>query len=89
MSLNATDYFFMEHTNTDSKSIKLGDKTAWLFNVEDRKYANFYQLWRYPDNNVLFSRNITIANRKILDVTTVIDKRNEIEKNVENYIKKG
>lgn len=90
--INGTDYYFMENISADTKIVKTYRDEAWLINVDDRKYSNYVRWWRYPGecDDVQFSRNISLKNRKVLDVDIVLDKGSELFSNITDaYLKKA
>lgn len=92
LNLNGTDYYFMENISADTKIVKTYRDEAWLINVDDRKYSNYVRWWRYPGecDDVQFSRNISLKNRKVLNVDIVLDKGNELFSNITDaYLKKA
>lgn len=92
LNLNGTNYYFMEKNFCHTKIIRISNEEVWLIDVDDRSYGNIVKTWRYPNENnrVQFSRNITMQNRRVLDVDIVLDKGNELFSNISDaYLRKA
>lgn len=92
LNLNGNDYYFMESGLLDTKSIKNEPHGVRLINVDDDCWRNYTNLWRFPneDDDVNFSRNIIMQNRKISSVDILRDKGNEFFSSISDaYLRKA
>ena len=90
LNYHGTDYYFMEKCKLDTKNIA---KNVWLIHVDDDNInSEHVHAWRYPSehNDVNFSRNIAMCNRKVSDVDIVLDKGSELFSNItDTYLRKA
>lgn len=86
---NGTDCFFMDSPILETKTL---DQSVLLINADDRRYAEYIRMWRYPAqyDMATFSRNISMSNFAVTSVDIVLDKSNEILSNItDSYLRKA
>ena len=78
---------------TDNPSIETTPfQNMLLVNADDRTHAALIRSWRYPNENqnVSFSRNIHMSNRRVDRVDIIIDRQNEILSKIsDSYLRKA
>lgn len=80
------DYFFMD-TNLPSK--KLSD-TVWLISAVDSAFDAERRAWRFPKgkSGVLFSRNVRIEKKKIINVDPIYDTSSKLVSSIsDSYLR--
>ena len=80
------DYFFMD-TNLPSK--RLSD-TVWLISAVDSAFDAERRAWRFPKGkkSVLFSRNVRIEKKKIINVDLIYDTSSELVSSIsDSYLR--
>lgn len=91
LRLNDVDYYFMEN-NLDTKEIKGDHNVVFLINVDDKKYSDYRKHWSEPHDydSVQFSGNITMCDRKVLDVDVRRDNESKLFSSIsDSYLRKA
>lgn len=92
LNFSGTHYYIMDSRLVPTKLINVNGEDIWLINVDDRLYADYIKWWRYPseNNNIQYSRNIIMQNRKVSDVDIIIDKNSEVFSGISDaYLRKA
>ena len=80
VKIDDVDYYLTEERGLDSYPFYSDKGILQIVNVDDSNFNWEVGCWRYPykNNDIGFSRNITMADRTVTDVDVVYDKDNRL-----------
>ena len=86
------DFYIMENASLKSKEIVYKGRKAKLVEADDYKYRDVVRSWRFPtdNNDVVFSRNVSMSNKKVSNVEVRLDRSNDFYDDISDaYLRKA
>ena len=87
---NDGEFFLTDNPDLVSAVFDSSKGIFVIINVDDKRYNWAYRCWRYPSNEskAIYSRNIIMKNKSVVDVDIVLDKDNELYNSItDSYLR--